>query len=541
MPAGKLSYKDWLAKSGRRSSDVEARAWAKWAGKPAPKGRGAPGAPANRRRGPGVKTPPYMGYAGYQDPSFGGTPFSLPADSQQVWTGAGNPDLAEISRGGFGNLTPRKRPGGGWDVYGTPTDPTPQWGKDYLSDLNRMKQGHMEYAEKTISPWLGQVLGAANNTNAQAQTGLANLMASVNTNMANAAQGGGQTPTGMTGVGAAPGAHQAIAQQQALQTQAGANIFGGAYRGALGQAQIGGAAEAQEAAFAQSRLKLPTQYEKMRMDFTKQLGEITEGIKENQRAREFQRQQLLEQRREFGLEFKEKVRSTKAQERAEAEALGFEVAQSAAEEAATAQEAENQTYADIKSSIDPGSEELVDNKGRGWANRPNINRYHGKPVTWQQATNGKWYGIAGKEAGTGGGGGGGAANKDYMKRWREYSGSLSDKLYGPVVKLPADEGGGSRRDKGQAMSWTEVIDDVFNVQRFRPEEAWSMLRTHIKRLGPSRNRIESTVVKRMAQQMKGKSKKQVLDRMETITGMSRGELSGILGIRFNRYDRGRPL
>jgi hypothetical protein len=331
------NYKTWLA--GKTSTAKTRQAWVKAGGTPnAPVRKVLPKTKAptdflGGSVGPGSKVPNY-GFAGAIDPSFGGSPFNIPTDAHLIGTYK-DPNLGNLS-GAYDMLTPIKRPGGGFDVYGAPKDLTPQWGKDYLSSLDTREAQQKAYNTGQVQPWLSSVLGAANNVNTQAQTGLANLLSGVNTGITNALKTGpGATPMSQTGgIAADPGAEAELAANKAAAGGLQANIGGGAYNAALGQLAPQSAQAGVESAFVQGQLRLPGEYAKQRADFTQKLGELSTQLQENRTNRELQRQQALEGQREFGIQTqltREQTRAT-AQQNAmqnliDKKALGLKVTQ----------------------------------------------------------------------------------------------------------------------------------------------------------------------------------------------------------------------
>jgi hypothetical protein len=371
-------YKSWLRSKGLTSSKQNAAKW------------------RNVMR----RQPPFS-YAG----QVARDPLSIPYGGEIVWQGAGRPNLDTLGGRGFENLTPIRRPGGGWAVFGVDSDPMPDFARDQMADITKRGAAVQAYAQGTVAPWLANQVGALNNVQTQAQTNFANLIGQGTADLAAAAQQAGPGAAYADTAAMAPfQSREGVANQLAADAAKSA-AAGAGYQAAVDQLQGSNLAQGLQSSLAQSIARIPDEYEQQRQDFMRQLTPVLMQIQENRKQGEFQRLQALEQRR-----------TTNKQLAIERQIAGMnaevDLANIAADQAADAAAAQDQavhdqfrTLSQIRSGLDQG-ETLLDNGGRGFGGRPGFAKYHGRPVTWEQATDGSWYGVVGKRGGGSGGSGG---------------------------------------------------------------------------------------------------------------------------------------
>jgi hypothetical protein len=333
-------------------------------------------------------------------------PLSIPYGGEMVWQGMGRPNLDTLGARGFDSLTPVRRPNGGWAVFGVDSDPMPDWAQDQADDITKRGQRVQGYAQEQVAPWLANQLGALNNVQTQAQTNFANLVGQSTADIAGAA---GQAGPGAAYAGSA--AMAPFASRDALGDRLGAEAAGGAaasagYQAAVDQLQGSNLAQGLQASLAQQIAAIPDAYEQQRQDFMRQLTPVLMQIQENRTQGEFQRRQALDQRRHQREQLK--IEREIAGMNADVELAGLEadLAQDAADAQDEAVHDQFRTLSQIRQGLNEG-QTLLDNGGRGFGGRPGIAKYHGRPVTWERATDGSWYGVVGKKGGGAGGAGGG--------------------------------------------------------------------------------------------------------------------------------------
>jgi hypothetical protein len=391
-------YKTWLRAQGLTSSKANAQRW------------------RNVMR----RQPPFS-YAS----QVARDPLSVPYGGELIWQGAGRPNLATLGGRGFESLTPVARPGGGWAVFGVDGDPMPDWAQTQLDDITKRGGQVQADAQNRVAPWLANQLGALNNVQTQAQTNFANLVGQTSAGVAAAAQQVGPGANYDGGAAMAPfQSRQGLANQLDAGAAQGA-AAGAGYQAAVDQLQGSNLAQGLQAGLAQQIAAIPDAYEQQRQDFMRQLTPVLMQIEENRKQGEFQRLQALEQRRTTNKQLA--IERQIAGMNAEVDLAQIQADQDAANAQAVDDAVHDQfrTLSEIRTGLDQG-QGLLDNGGRGFGGRPGITKYHGRPVTWEQATDGKWYGVVGKR---GGGSGGGdtvwssdATNKSLtdslMKLWR---------------------------------------------------------------------------------------------------------------------------
>lgn len=391
-----LTYKQWLKAKGYTKSTPQTRDeyWASGHYK-GPKRRATNNSNAN--------TTPFT-YAS----QIAADPLSVPFGSEIIWQGKAKPNMNTLQqRGGFDFLTPIQRPDGGWAVFGVNNDPTPDWAKDQLKWYADRGKRHQSYAEQTIMPWLQSQLGNLQNASNEAQASFANTIGQMSTQLGDAAAN--------AGVGAAhsqymaPHAAEEALAGEAARGQGLAQALGANYQGAVDQLQGQNLAQSLLQGTANEIMRIPDRYDEMRQNYLAQLTPIIAQIERDREQMEFQRRAALEERDRWEKEFKESRRRTNEQLKVERQIAGLNAevelaqtrqrAQAAAAEEARATTRENhRTPAQIRSGLKAG-ETLLNNNGKGWATKPSFTKYHGKPVTWEQATNGRWYGVVSKGSG----------------------------------------------------------------------------------------------------------------------------------------------
>lgn len=134
----------------------------------------------------------------------------------------------------------------------------------------------------------------------------------------------------------------------------------------------------------------------------RQLTPVLMQIEQNREQGEFQRLTALEQRRTTNKQLA--IERQIAGMNAEVDLAGIQADQDAANAQAVDDAVHDQfrTLGQIRGSLDQG-QTLLDNGGRGFGAKGPA-KYHGRPVQWEQATDGSWYGTVGKPKAGGGGG-----------------------------------------------------------------------------------------------------------------------------------------
>jgi hypothetical protein len=249
---------------------------------------------------------------------------------------------------------------------------------------------------------------------------------------------------------------------------------------------VGAQASAQQGAFDQARLRLPGQYEQMRMDFSEKLGQITEQIRENQRAREFQRQQMLESRRQFGQTFAEQKRAARVGEDIQRGALDLEEKQTDwsmdpdnPDNMASVDDTQHRSLEQIRQNLNKG-ERLVA-QGKGFASQKAGEKATRKNpnVSWERAEDGKWYGVytpGGVESSADDGSSSGSG--DYGKRLREYP--FEDYIRGRFKDPTSGQTGRQQVEGPKSPQW--IVEDMFGRQKFKGADVWSIYWPHIKQM-----------------------------------------------------------
>lgn len=337
-------------------------------------------------------------------------PLSVPYDSEMVWQGQGRPNLQSLMKDGSHRfLTPVARPGGGWAVFGVDADPTPDWAKTQRQAISDRRDMAIGDANQRVAPWLANVTTALSNAQGAAQAGYANLVNQITTD---AAAGASQAGVGGVHAGTAGLApfqtRDALMDTMGVQGAQGQTAAAG-YQAAVDSLSSSNVAQGLQGGLAAQIARMPGEWEQKRLDFEAQLAPILQQITDSQNQGEWQRQQALEQRRQFNAQnaIEREIAGVEAEQ--DQKQLEYDMAQDEYDAQVDEVERNNRKLAAIRGDLTQG-QTLLDNQGQGFDQRPSIKNFHGRPVQWEQATNGKWYGVAGKKAGAGGGGGDGGEN-----------------------------------------------------------------------------------------------------------------------------------
>lgn len=405
-----LGYQEWLKAKGIKKASPRTRKAYDRSGHAGQ----APRAPTPRPGGGGAADPnrPIFSYAS----QIAQDPLSIPFDSELLWQGKGRPNLTTIAgqRGGFENLTPVQRPGGGWGVFGQETDLMPDWARQQGKDITRRGQQVQAYGQQQVAPWLANQLGALGNVQGQAQTNFANLIGQTGAQLANAA--GQVGPGAGQGQIMAPFASRMNLGAELSAGQAASQSGSAAYQASVDQLQGSNLAQGLSASLAQEVMRIPDKYEQQRLEFERSLSPVLMQLEGQRDQSEQQRRMALAERGQWRQEFAEGKRQFNENLRTEREVAGSnlafnydqldaETAAAGAEAQADAVGAQFRDLAKIRGGLDQG-QRLLDNAGRGFAAKGPA-RFHGRQVQWEQASDGMWYGTVGK----GGGGRGGSGPK----------------------------------------------------------------------------------------------------------------------------------
>jgi len=135
-----------------------------------------------------------------------------------------------------------------------------------------------------------------------------------------------------------------------------------------------------------------------------------------------------------------------------------------------------------------------------------------------------------------GGAGGGESSADYRSRYREYVGNIPGMFTGRG-KYVTPPGGGTARvweeEPGTRMSFTDVLNDMVNIQNFNPSDVVKALRPQlavIKRKKPQLYPVRVRQLGKMiASQIPGTDVQRV-NKLVQLLGISRDAGYDILGI-----------
>jgi hypothetical protein len=176
---------------------------------------------------------------------------------------------------------------------------------------------------------------------------------------------------------------------------------------------------------------------------------------------------------------------------------------------------------DIRNSLNAG-ETLLSNKGKGFNQRPGMEKFHGRPVDWEQAQDGKWYGTVGKVGAGGGGAAGGEDPEKYQKRFSTYVADLPGKFRGKVhpVTQP-DKSVKWVPEPSTKSTYMDVVRDMVDVQHFKPVSVWKAMQPYLDKMTQKdpqlRQTREGQTLRTMFEGMSGSDSARIMKLMK-ITG-----------------------